>query len=71
MQLCTFKLPYKMKLASFDTVLIELCGCSSKDVLMRVVAQGLSPATTNVDKVYVCLNCSELEICVGLNILWL
>jgi hypothetical protein len=36
----------------FDTVLIELCGCSSKDVLMRVVAQGLSPATTNVDKVY-------------------
>jgi signal-transduction protein with cAMP-binding, CBS, and nucleotidyltransferase domain len=44
---------------------------TSKDVLMRVVAQGLSPATTNVDKVYVCLNCSELEICVGLNILWL
>jgi signal-transduction protein with cAMP-binding, CBS, and nucleotidyltransferase domain len=28
-----------------------MCGCSSKDLLMKVIAQGLSPESTTMDKV--------------------
>jgi hypothetical protein len=41
---------------------------TSKDVLMRVVAQGLPPATTNVDKVCFCCKIYELGVHVVVNL---
>jgi hypothetical protein len=38
---------------------------------MRVVAQGLPPATTNVDKVCFCCKICELGVHVLVNLLWL
>jgi hypothetical protein len=52
-----------------EAVSIELCCCSLRDVPMRVVAQGLPPATTNVDKVCFFLDVCEFDIYVGVSML--
>jgi hypothetical protein len=52
-----------------EAVSIELCCCSLRDVLMRVVGQGLPPAATNVDKVHFFLDVCEFDVYVGVTML--
>jgi hypothetical protein len=71
MQLCTFKLLYKMKQASFWhsfdwTLWLQLKGCVAESCCSRSLS-----SNNKCGQGILCLNCSELEICVGLNILWL
>jgi CBS domain-containing protein len=39
-----------------------MCGCSSKDLLMKVIAQGLSPESTTMDKVHSPLRVNTLDM---------